>query len=67
MWNDAIEISFKEIKRMVSVDKMLSYLYWKIPFTVHTDSSDKKLGAFIGDSNKTITFFSIIFIKPQHN
>ena len=40
---------------------------YKISFKVHTDASDKKLGAVISKSNKPITCFSRIFIKPQHN
>ena len=24
---------------------MLNYIHWKIPFTIHTDASDKQLGA----------------------
>ena len=37
LWNDAFEDPFKELKRMVSDETMLSYPYWKITFTVHTD------------------------------
>ena len=42
LWDDALEISFKELKRMVSDEKLLSYTYWKLSFTVNTDASDKK-------------------------
>ena len=52
---------------MVSVDNLLSYPDWKIPFTVHTDASDKQLGAVISHNNKLISFFSIRLIKTQHN
>ena len=41
---------------MVSTETLLSYPYWKIPFTVHTDASDKKLGAVIIYNNKPIEF-----------
>ena len=66
LWNDDLE-SFLELKCMVSAETLLSYPYWKIPFTFHTDASDKKLGAVISQNNKLIAFFSIILIKPQHN
>ena len=42
---------------MVSDEMLLSYMYWKLPFTVHTDASDKKLGSVISDNNKPIAFF----------
>ena len=41
LWNDALEISFKEPKRVVSAETLLSYTYWEMTFTVHTYASDK--------------------------
>ena len=52
---------------MVSTEKLLSYPYYKLPFTVHIDASDKQLGAIMIHNNKPIVFFSRIFIKPQRN
>ena len=52
---------------MVSAEKLLSYPDWKMPFTVHTDASDKQLCAVISHNNKHIAFFSRILIKPHHN
>ena len=49
---------------MVSAETLLRYPYWKIPFTVNTDASDKKLGSVISQNNKPIAFFSIILTKP---
>ena len=66
-WNDALESSFKELKRMVSDKTLLSYPDWKLPFKVHTDASDKQLGAFISQNNKPIAFFSKKLRKPQCN
>ena len=65
LWDDALEISFKELKRMVSAENLLSYPYWKMPFTVHTDASDKHLGSVISQNNKPIALFSRILIKPK--
>ena len=67
LWNDALEISFKELKRMVSAETLLSYPDWKLLFTVHTDASDKQLGAVISQNNKPIAVFSRKLIKPQRN
>ena len=44
------------MKRMVDVETLLSYPYYKLPFAVHTDSSDKQLGDVISQNNKTIAF-----------
>ena len=52
---------------MVSAETLLSYPYWKIPFTVHTNASDKQLGDVISQNNKTIAFFSIRLSKPKRN
>ena len=52
---------------MVSSETLLSSTHWKITFTIHTDASDKKLGAVISQNNKPIEFFSRKFSKPQRN
>ena len=67
LWNDAFESSFKELKRMVSADTLSIYPYWKLPFTVHTDATDKQLGAVIIQTNKPIAFLSSKLSKPQRN
>ena len=67
LWNDALESYFKELKRMVSAETLLSYPYWKLQFTVHTDAYDRQLGDVIIQNNKPIDFFSVILNKPQRN
>ena len=52
---------------MVSDETLLSYPYWKLPFTVQTYASDKQLGAVISQNNKPIAIFSKKLSKPQHN
>ena len=51
---------------MLSAETLLSYTYWDISFTLHTDDSDKQLGAFISHNNKPIALFSRRLYKPQH-
>ena len=52
---------------MVSAETLLSYPYWKLPFTFHNDAYDKQLCAFISQNNKPIDLFSIRLSKPQRN
>ena len=64
LWNDALEF-FKELNHVVSAETLLIYSYWKILLTAHTDYSDKKLGYFISQNNKHISFFSRILSKKN--
>ena len=66
-WNEALEIYFKELKCMVSLETLLSYTDCNLPFTVHTDASDKQLGAVISKNKKPIDLFSRKLINPQRN
>ena len=52
---------------MVSSENLLSYQYWKLPFTVHTDASDKQLGAVISNNKKPFAFFSRKLSQPQRD
>ena len=61
LWNDALEIYFKKIKRMVSAETLLNYPDWKIPFTVHTYASDKQLGSVVDFFKEYIEQLRIIF------
>ena len=67
LWNASLKGYFKEIKCMVSAERLLIYPDWKLPFTVHTDASDKQVGAVISQNNKPIAFFLVILSKPQRN
>ena len=63
LWNDTLENYFKELKRMVSAETLLSYRDWKLPFTAHTDDYVEELSDFISQNNKSIDFFSRILSK----
>ena len=52
---------------MFSVDTLLDYPDRLIPFTVHTDASDKQFGSVISKNDKPIDLFLIRLIHPQRN
>ena len=47
LWNNKLEVYFKEIKYMASSKTMLNFLDWTIIFAVHTNASDKQLSDVI--------------------
>ena len=49
---------FLYLKTIVLEETILNYPDWTIPFTIHTDASDKQLGVVIIKKNKPIAFFS---------
>ena len=55
--NDHLEVEFHEIKRVVSVENLLSYPYCKISFTVHTDISDKSWVLLSVKNINTLLYF----------
>ena len=59
--------AFVQVKQMLSEEVFLTYPDWSIPFDVHTDASDKQLGAVISQNGKPIAFFSRRLSKSQQN
>ena len=45
-----------QAKNMISQEVFLTYPDWTSPFYVHTDASDKQLGAAISQNNKQVAF-----------
>ena len=67
-WTDELEHAFNNLKEMVSAETLLNYPdWWTIPFTIHTDASDKQLGSVISKNDKPIAFFSHRLSKAQLN
>ena len=67
LWNDNIEVDFKEIRYMVSAETFLDCPDCKILFILNIYSADKNLGAIITQNNKPIYFFFVILSKPHSN
>ena len=58
---------FSSNKKVITQDTMLAYLDWSKPFIVHTNASDKQIGAVISQNKKLTAFFSRKFNKAQLN
>lgn len=66
-WTKEMDEAFIQIKQMISDEVFLTYPDWSIPFDVHTDASDKQLGAVVSQKGKPIAFFSRRLSKSQRN
>ena len=49
-WTPIMDEAFIQTKRMISQEVFLTYPDWSVPFHVHTDASDKQLGAAISQN-----------------
>ena len=67
LWNERIEVYFKDINHMVSYETLLNQPDWKILFILNTDDFNKQLGDIISQHNQKISFFNKISSKPQYN
>ena len=50
-WTEIEQKAFDKMKDILSKEVMLSYPDFNKPFTVHTDTSDKQIGAVISQNN----------------
>ncbi|GFH61806.1 hypothetical protein CTEN210_18281 [Chaetoceros tenuissimus] len=66
-WTEEMDDAFIQLKQMVTEEVFLTYPDWSKPFDIHTDASDKQLGAVISQNGKPIAFFSRRLSKSQRN
>ena len=57
-WGEEQTKAFEDIKRVISKETLLSYPNFNIPFEIHTDASDRQLGAVISQNHHPIAFYS---------
>ncbi|GFH55792.1 hypothetical protein CTEN210_12268 [Chaetoceros tenuissimus] len=57
-WTEEMDDAFIQLKQMVTEEVFLTYPDWSKPLDIHTDASDKQLGAVISQNGKPIAFFS---------
>jgi hypothetical protein len=58
-WMDEDQKAFKNIKKIICREVMLTFLDFSKPFHIYTDASGKQLGAVITQDGKPIAFYSI--------
>ena len=66
-WTEIEQKAFDEIKRKITKDTMLTYPDFNKPFDVHTDASDKQIGAVISQNGKPVAHFSRTLNSAQKN
>ena len=55
-WTSTEEQAFQKLKLAISKETMLNYPNFSKEFEIHTDASDKQLGAVIAQEGKPVAF-----------
>jgi hypothetical protein len=66
-WERIHQESFKTMKQIVSKDVLLAYLDFNLPFKIHTDASDRQLGAVIAQKGELLAFYRCKLNTAQRN
>lgn len=67
VWTEEMNIAFVDTKKMIATETLLTYPDWTKPFDIHTDASDKQLGAVISQEGKPLAFYSRTLSSAQKN
>ena len=66
-WEPNHQRSFDEIKKVLAKETILNYPKFDRPFDIHTDASDRQLGAVISQDGKPLAFYSRKLSSAQRN
>ena len=66
-WTDEHQQAFEGMKKVIAKETILAYPDFNLPFDVHTDASDRQLGAVISQNGKTLAFYSRKLNSAQRN
>jgi hypothetical protein len=66
-WGPEQDSAFKEIKRVMAKETILSFPDFNKPFHIHTDASNTALGAVIMQDGKPLAFYSRKMNAAQRN
>ena len=57
-WTNIHQKSFDEMKKVMAKETILNYPDFNKVFEIHTDASDRQLGAVISQEGKPLAFYS---------
>jgi len=66
-WESKHQESFDRIKKVLAKETILNYPRFDRPFDIHTDASDRQLGAVISQDGKPLAFYSRKLSSAQRN
>jgi hypothetical protein len=66
-WTDVEQKAFNDIKKVVAKETLLVYPNFNETFDIHTDASDRQLGAVISQAGLPIAFYSRKLNNAQKN
>ena len=66
-WTDIHQKSFDEMKKVMAKETILNYPDFNKVFEIHTDASDRQLGAVISQEGKPLAFYSRKLSSAQRN
>jgi len=66
-WESKHQDSFDRIKKVLAKETILNYPKFDRPFDIHTDASDRQLGAVISQDGKPLAFYSRKLSSAQRN
>ena len=66
-WGRIHQESFKTMKKIVGKDVLLAYPDFNLPFEIHTDASNRQLGAVMAQKGRPLAFYSRKLNTAQRN
>ena len=66
-WESKHQDSFDRIKKVLAKETILNHPKFDRPFDIHTDASDRQLGAVISQDGKPLAFYSRKLSSAQRN
>ena len=66
-WTEVHQKAFEDIKKVMTKEIIITYPNFNEVFEIHTDVSDRQLGAVISQNGKPLAFYSRKLSGAQRN